>query len=274
MLVVVQTYPAHFYQTVLCLQNIRKVGLSGPVALFIDDISNLAWPDYQSVARETYQSLCDDIRLVSDTPGMRRLRRWPWLRQQTHKLLLHNVIDQPEWLFMDGDVQLTALPSFDKVAGSQPTYSGVPLDERDPGPGEMSSQVLYYLRHMLSQEIDIMWADRARQKIWTASNPPIKIMSAEIGRSLERYIELRFGQDLVSVHLALAADTRMAASEWDLIEYYRRQILGEQREWYQGPAFFKTTWNSDRELGESWFAARGLPIDPEIWRQLPQEKYL
>jgi len=274
MLVVVQTYPAHFYQTVLCLRSIRQHLPDSRVLVFVDDVSNLIWDEYIPRVQALYQEWTDDIRLISTTPGIRRLRNWPWMRQQVHKLLLHTVIDQPEWLFIDGDLRLTAAPPLDQVAHSQPVYSGVPLAERDPGPGEMSSQIFYYIRHMLGQEPDIMWYDRARNRIYTASNPPVKVMSSSVGRSLQHHIESRFGQHLIDVHADLAADTRMAPCEWDLIEYYRRQILGEQREWYQGPGFWQTTFSADRELGESWFLERGLEIDPKIWQTLPAQKYL
>ena len=273
MLVVVQSYPAHFYQTLLCLQSIKKLAIADSVYLCIDDISNLTWSSYVEDAIRTYQGLYDRIYTLSSSSALRRLRKWPWLRQQTCKLLLDTFIDRDEWLFIDGDVRLLHYPPLDRVSCAIRSYVGVPLDQREPGPGEMSSQILFYIRHMLGIEFEGFWADKQQNLIYTASNPPVKKMSASLLSKLRQHVETRFNRNLIDVHLALASDTRMAASEWDLIECYRQNILREPALWQHDSGFYETTWAADRELDKQWFIARNVILDGQIWDSLPKQKY-
>lgn len=270
MLVVVQTYPAHFYQTLACLHSIRALDSDCEIWLFADDFSNFSWGSYISTCHDVYRHLVDRIVPFSDQPILYRLRSWPWLRQQTNKLLLDRVIDRDNWLFLDGDVELRAWPSPDRVAGSVHTYQGVALSERDPGPGEMSSQVLFYVRHMLGTEFAGFWTDDGRPI--TASNPPVKYMQRDLIQSLRSHVESRLGKSLVDVHLDLARDTRMAACEWDLIEAYRQNMLAQDPAWYLEGNWYATTWSADRELGIEWFQSRFITVDPAIWQLLPEGK--
>lgn len=274
MLVVVQTYPAHFYQTLAGLNSIHRLGLADQLYLCIDDLSNLAWPSYLEDAKKIYQGLYDRILLLSHVNNMPRLRNYPWLRQQTNKLMLDTVIDDASWLFLDGDVILSDRPPDRGVPCKITTYRGRPLDQADPGPGEVSSQFLLYIRHMLGPEFDVFWHDKERTKIITATNPPVKHMSATVLSSMRSYIEERFGQTLIDVHFALAEDQRMAACEWDLIESYRQRILKEPSDWHFDVDFFATTYLCDRELGIQWFEDRDVNIDIDIWARLPEGKYL
>lgn len=270
MLVVVQTYPAHFYQTLTCLHSIHALDPGCEICLFADDFSNFSWGSYITCCHEAYHGLVDKIVPFSHIPVLYRLRSWPWLRQQTNKLLLDRVIERDQWLFMDGDVQIKKWPAVDRVAASTHNYQGVSLLERDPEPGEMSSQVLFYIRHMLGCEFEGFHTDDDRSI--TASNPPVKVMQAEIIKGLRELVEARFGKSIVDVHLDLASDTRMAACEWDLIECYRQTVLGQASAWELDGDWYETTWSADRELGEAWFQARGITIDPEIWQLLPEGK--
>ena len=270
MLVVVQTYPAHFYQTLACLKSIRSLNPSCEIWLFADDFSNFSWGAYISSCHTAYQGLVDRIIPFSDQPALYRLRSWPWLRQQTNKLLLDTFIPKNEWLFIDGDVQLHAWPLPNAIYGSLVPYAGVPLHERDPQPGEMSSQVLFYVTHMLGQAFNGFWTDDARYI--TSSHPPVKHMHADVIRSLRTYIEGKFARTLIDIHLDLANDLRMAACEWDLIEAYKQTVLHQDVIWTLDHDFFQTTWCADRELGEGWFRQRDIVIDPDIWAVLPEGK--
>lgn len=270
-LVVVQTYPAHFYQTLACLRNIRTLNSKCEIWLFADNFSNFSWDNYISYCHEVYRDLVNKIVPFSDIHVLYRLRNWPWLRQQTNKLLLDKVIDRTHWFFTDGDVQLRKWPAVDRVPGIiLGAYQGVPLSERDPRPGEVSSQILFYIRHMLGGEFGGFWTKD--DKPITASNPPVKIMQAEIIRGLRNLIESRFSKSLVDVHFDLRRDTRMAASEWDLIEAYRQTVLGQAPVWELDDNWYETTWSADRELGKDWFQSRGITINAEIWQLLPKTK--
>lgn len=270
MLVVVQTYPAHFYQTLTCLRSIRALEPHCEIWLLADDFSNFSWPEYTTLCRKIYRPWIDRLIPFSDIPALYRLRSWPWLRQQTNKLLLDRVIDRPHWLFLDGDVVLKSWPDINRVAGQINVYQGVPLIQRDPGPGEMSSQVLFYIAHMLG--IDFPGFSTVDGRPITASNPPVKVMRSDILQTLRAHVQSRFGKSLIDVHLDLAADQRMAACEWDLIETYRQIIMREPVVWQLERDWYETTWSADRELGQEWFQARSVLVDPEIWHILPEGK--
>lgn len=272
MLVVVQTYPAHFYQTLGCLRSIHNIIPGSEILLIIDDRSTLCWTDYVRDCRDTYQGYVSDTVLTSEISGLRFLHSYPWLRQQTTKLLLDTVVDRDHWLFIDGDVTLLGLPPLDSVPAARVRYTGVPLGERDPAPGEMSSQVLYYIKHMLGTDFGGFWDDETGLMI-TASHPPVRVMRRDLLQDLRRHVETRLGSPLVVIHKNLAADTRMAASEWDLIECFRQSIMGEPAAWHWDLSFCETTWSGDQELGLQWFRDRGLEIDDAVWRVLPDQKY-
>lgn len=274
MLVVVQTYPAHFYQTLVCLRSIHDhVKSLKDLLLVLDDRSPLCWKSYIDDCRREYSGLFTNIIKTSDIPGLRFLGRYPWLRQQTTKLVLDTVVNGPEWLFIDGDVELTSLPPVDSVPGARRKFVGVSLDQRDPQPGEMSSQVLFYISHMLGIDFRGFWDPDDNTTMITASNPPVHTMRADILQNLRSYIEKRFGSNIYLVHKNLAQDTRMAASEWDLIECFRQTMMGEPANWYLDPEFYQTTWSSDKELGQEWFLDRNIDLDHRIWCVLPDLKY-
>jgi hypothetical protein len=275
MLVVVQTYPAHFYQTVACLESIRaQVYPIDRVVLIVDDRSQLAWDGYLKDSQTQYSRYVDEIIPTLNMSCLRFLYRHPWVRQQTAKLLLDTVIDADEWLFIDGDIRLIDAPPVDKVAARKRPYVGVALDERDPRPGEMSSQILFYISHMLGFDFHGFRDPEDDNIIITTSHPPVHVMRAEVLRQLRAHIEKRFGSTLALIHKNIAHDTRMAVSEWDLIECFRQIVLGEPANWHWGDEFCTTTWSSDKELGSSWFEQQGIVIDPKIWRVLPEVKYL
>lgn len=270
MLVVVQTYPAHFYQTLACLKSIRALDPTCEIWLFADDFSNFSWGGYQNLCQHTYGPLTDRVFCFSDSPTLYRLRSWPWLRQQTNKLLIDLILPTDEWLFIDGDVRLSAWPNDSRTPAKINRYVGVPLAQRDPAPGEMSSQVLFYIRHMLGLAFEGFWTDDG--KPITASHPPVKHMSRHVLQSLRDHIQSKFGKSIIDVHLDLAADQRMAACEWDLIECFRQHILGFSVSWDFTSDWYETTWAADRELGLKWFWDRDIAIDLDIWRLLPEGK--
>lgn len=273
MLVIVQTYPAHFYQTLCCLRSVRSTMAGSEVLVVIDDHSTLCWPDYVRNCHDTYQGYVSDIMLASRISDMQLLRDDPWLRQQTMKLLLDTVIDLDQWLFLDGDVTLLGPPPLDLVPASRVRYAGVPLTERDPLPGETSSQTLFYINHMLGADFEGFWDHEDSGLLITASHPPVRTMRRDLLQGLRQHVETRFHDPLVMIHRNLARNTRMAASEWDLMEFFRQRIWGEPAAWHWDQSFCETTWSSDRELGLQWFRDRSVDIDPEIWAILPDRKY-
>jgi hypothetical protein len=268
---VVLTYPGHFFQTDLTIKSIRlHIGPETKIYLIVDDVSNLAWPGYFSDCQQHYG--IKDLIPTSSISDMPRLRKWPYVRQQSVKLYLDRVIPESQWIFLDGDVRLRrAVPP--GTLASCVEYQGEDLSSRDPGPGEKSSQILFYIRHMLGIDFRGFWNDHGG--FMTASHPPVHWMSAEVLESLRGYVEQHHGQDFLTLHLAMAEDPRYSMCEWDLLECFQQEILGRPRPWNcESGDVIDTTWVCDRELGLDWFQSHGIEPDPRIWPQLPLAKYL
>jgi len=268
---VILTYPAHFYQTCGTLASIwRHLPHIQSITIIVDDVSNLAWPTYVTDCDRQYQGA--EMILASRIPGISNLRRWPYIRQQAIKLMLDLIIPHDCWLFMDGDVSLNdSLPG--GVFGSRVRYQGVDLSQRDPVPGEKSSQILFYIRYMLGIDFPGFW-DKEGSLI-TTSHPPVHVMRANILRALRHHVIDLHHQNIVDVHLSIAADIRHSVCEWDLMECFRQKIMGEPEDFnLELSGIIDTTWSSDCELGWEWFENRDIIIDPVIWDRLPLVKYL
>lgn len=271
--VVVLTYPAHFYQTELTLQSVTKhIDAVDQIVVIADNISDLAWPGYLQDCCDTYSAYNVQIIPASTIPVANQFSHVPWIRQQMVKLHLDQVIDLSEWLLIDGDTQLlAALPQSGRFC-SRGQYQGVPLELRDPEPGEKTSQMIYYVRQVM-QDLYPGFCDHEGTPI-TASHPPIHWMSRQVLESLRDHVTALHDKNFVDLHLELAQDNRCSVTEWDLIEWYSRHYLGVTDSWVFDQSWFTSTWSSDHELGLAWLTAAGLEIDPVIWTKLPLVKYL
>jgi hypothetical protein len=267
---VVLSYPAHFYQTLLSLDNLKKHAPQIITTIVIvDDVSNQTWPGYIDACKEYYK--CDRMILVSEIPGIQKFRKWPYVRQQFVKLNLDTIIEDSTWLFLDGDIQLRAgIPS--GVMSTRIQSNAEKFNLIDPGPGEKSSQILFYIRFILGVDFRGFWDNKGT--MITCSHPPVRVMSAEILKSLRSYVEHLHQTSFLKLHQVIAADQRYSMCEWDLIECFRQMILGQPADWNYEHDFIDATWESDRELGCKWFEARGQEIDLVLWNQLPLVKYL
>lgn len=271
--VVVPTYPAHFYQTELTLRSVIKhIATVEKIIVVADNISNLAWPDYLQDCANAYNPYHVQIIPASTISVANQFSHVPWIRQQMVKLHLDQVIEPTEWLLIDGDTQLhTAPPAVGRFC-SRGQYQGVSLDTRDPRPGEKTSQMIFYVRHAMKDQYP-GFRDHEGTPI-TASHPPIHRMRAEVLKSLRSHVSKQHSRPFVDLHLDIALDERYSVTEWDLIEWYSRQYLDISGDWVFDQSWFCATWSCDRELGQSWFVEQALETDPAIWAQLPLAKYL
>lgn len=276
---VVQTYPAHFYQTVNTLKTLRQAYPElEHVIVLADTWSKLAWPGYRDQCRDSYRGLADEVWMSQELfLDFGCLAGWPYARQQTLKLYLDTKLPATldEWLFVDGDVEFHDRMPEPGVVATKISYRGQPLSERDPGPGENSSQITFYIRHMLGIEWNY-WADpEGTEQVLTTTHPPVKHMRRDILVELRDFVQNRHKRSLLDLHWNLARDTRMSISEWELLEAFRQYIQGRPAEWILNRGEFCTaTWSSDQELGADWFHERGIDVDPGLWQHLPLAKYL
>jgi hypothetical protein len=271
--VVVPTYPAHFYQTELTLRSvIQHMDTVEKIIVIADNISNLAWSDYLQDCADVYKPYHVQIIPVSTISVANQFRQVPWVRQQIVKLHLDQIIEPAEWLLIDGDTQLnTAPPTIGRFCSRTP-YQGISLDIRDPQPGEKTSQMIFYVRQVMKDQYS-GFQDHEGKYI-TASHPPIHRMSAEVLESLRSHVSKQHSRSFADLHLDIALDDRYSVTEWDLIEWYSRQYLDLSDHWLFDQSWFCSTWSCDRELGQTWFVEQALEIDPAIWARLPLAKYL
>jgi len=270
--VVVPTYPAHFYQTALTLHSIRQHMLpSARVIVLADTLSNLATSEYLQWCLDVYCAYQVEVIPASITRVANQFISYPWIRQQMIKLHLDQILDCDHWTCIDGDTRLLAPLPLTGRFGNRVRYEGVPLDLRDPGPGEKTSQTIFYVRHVM-QDHYLGFRDDQGTYI-TASQPPIRDMSATVLQSLRSHVNRLHG-NFVNLHLSIAEDPRYSVSEWELLEWHYQHYLGNPADWILDQSYFANTWQSDRELGLDWFTEHQLKIDPKIWNQLPLVKYL
>jgi hypothetical protein len=269
---VVLTYPAHFYQTTLTLRSIRQhLPTIDKITVLVDDFSRLNWPDYLDLCRTAYQPYDVVIVPTATMPLCNQFYKYPWVRQQMLKLHLDQVVDCPEWLFVDGDICLLSAPPESVRFCSRLQYQGRPLDQGDPRPGEKTSQTIFYVRHVFQDQYSGFY-DHEGTYI-TASHPPVHDMTADLLRSLRSHVEQQHS-NFAALHFQIAQDNRYSISEWELIEWYYQHYQNNTANWYFDQSWHETSWESDRELGTEWFEQRGLEIDPNTWSQLPLAKYL
>jgi len=105
---IVLTYPGHFLLTKLTIDQLYQTQPEvNRITVIVDDISNLAWQTYISDCDSLYDNRVDQIIQLSHYREFKRLRNYPWLRQQTVKLYLDRLFPNDEFVFfIDGDVLL------------------------------------------------------------------------------------------------------------------------------------------------------------------------
>jgi hypothetical protein len=279
---VILTYPPHFLLTRLAIWRFRRVHPEVKrLTLIVDDFSSLAWEHYPDHCREFYTDMVDEIIFTSEHRRFGRLRKWPWLRQQCVKLNLDYLFPNESSVFwFDGDLLLYQPVPKDITPFTIAPYHGVPLSERDPGPGEVTSQQSYYVQHMLGIPHTGIHCQGQRVCV---SHPPFRDIDLEDLRQLKSYVESRLGRDIIGAHLDICVDTRHSASEWELLAWYQQEILKKELTLMHWPThdvvdtvtdsvWAATCWRGDREIDMSWWEQQ--PIDwQRYWAILPKDKY-
>ena len=279
---VILTYPAHFLLTRLSIWRFRRTHPEVQrLSLIIDDFSGLAWEHYADHCRDFYQDLADDIIFTREHRRFGRLRKWPWLRQQCVKLNLDYLFPNEESVFfLDGDLLLYQPVPWDITPFTIAPYHGVPLSERDPGPGEVTSQQSYYVQHMLGIPHTGILCQNRRVCV---SHPPFRDINLEDLVQLKQHVESRLNRDIIGAHLDICMDTRHSASEWELLAWFQQEILKKELTPMHWPTqdvedpvtdatLAATCWRGDREIDQTWWEQQ--PVDwQRYWAILPKSKY-
>lgn len=271
--------------TALTVRSIQHVfGRTTSILIIIDDIEASQWPNYDQDVAKFIQQSCPSpsnlqIKKFSQLLGTKDYLSG-WWRQQLVKLCsdfyLPDHIEQ--WLLVDGDVVFDQPVDLDLVPVAFPVGNDDTIG------------VLFhnYVRKMLGTDRPYIELDG---KIRATSPIPFRKVSRSLLSRLRNHIESRFNKNILDLHHELIQSgeivayeptkTKMAMSEWKLIEVYRQQFSGNPLPVkHTGPGSHTLTHTSglsglpirhssmkDYELGKEWFGHQHLVIDAELWNK-------
>lgn len=245
---VVLTYPGHFLLTVLTIRSYLEYHSPTEVVVVADDLSPHAWPTYLKDCQDLYW--CPVIP-VSQIPHTQEFNTG-WIRQQIAKLHLDQVVDADAWFFTDGDIVF--------LNPADPTHTPYTV----PYYNTTTQQQNEYVNQLLEIDAGI----QVDGKQVCVSNPPFRTMQATVLKQLRNYVGKKLNQ------------TGPGMSEWELIENFRQQVLGQQLNLVKYAPHslgdttadldyfdyqFLTCYGTDKDLGRDFF---DFLISDRIWQIL------
>lgn len=288
---VVLTYPGHFFLSKVCIDSIKRhISDLESVVVIADNISPHTWPTYLDDCKQLYGT---EILATSDHQLMWDWKDNPWIRQQMVKFHLDSFIDE-DVFFVDGDCKFF----YDVPKYCTPytitKYSGVPLTERDPMPGEVTSQQQNYINTVLQNNIPTLEDPKKIVRKGTTvgtSGCPFRDIKIDIVKLLREHVETihhvqnNIYKSFSEIHQHYQFNTTLSISEWELYERFRKYILSQELDMvfypphshhdsstYNDKLFFATCFSSDRSLGADWFKSQNVPDVDLYWDKLPHTK--
>lgn len=274
--IAVITYPGHCVTTYLTVKNLQRLyQWNVPIYLFVDDTGQQYknWQgDYINDIRNFYDF---DFIVVKFSDF-----EWPyiwdgWLTQQLVKLNLDRFLPGETWYVTDGDVYLKTPLQY----GTTP-FNFVPRRNK-----MIHAQNRSYLSEILRTP-DILL--KKENRLLFTHHAPFRWVSRYHLESLRHYVSRAHSNDFNIIHLNLIKQEKiigfgptkehLSMTEWDLIEIYRNNILGEnigleywplRSDVVDDSANFWTFFGTDRDIDPSWFEQFGIAIPQNI-----QEKIL
>jgi hypothetical protein len=279
---VVLTFPGHFLLTKLTIASLQKIKSIQEIVVIVDDISPMAWDTYVNDCAEFYKL---PIIQTSNFIEFLKFADNPWVRQQMIKMHLDLIFNDQEIFFTDGDIEFHYDVPYKSVPYTLTSYSGVSLEERDPGPGEVTSQQIYYVRHFLNKPFDGLFHNGKRI---TTSAAPFRDLNLDILKQLREYIQKVQNKSFIQAHQDISLDYRYSISEWEILEYFKQEILKTDLNFvyyppysidelpnntHRGPDWFATCFVSDTQLDYEWWLQKNIANIENYWKQLPNKKY-
>jgi len=275
--IAVITYPGHCVTTLLTIKNLLNLtDWQVPVYLFVDDIGQQynTWDgDYIQDIQEFYNF---DFRVVKFSEF-----GWPyiwdgWLTQQLVKLNIDRFLPGDLWYVTDGDVYLKEMLNY----GSTP-FNYVPRRNK-----LIHAQNRSYLQHILKTPNILL---EKNNRLLFTHHAPFRWVEKHHLMRLREYVSKIHVNDFNLVHLHLIKEERiigfgpteesLSMTEWDLLEVFRANILGEDiglEFWplridadVENQAKFWTFFGTDKDIDPQWFEQYDVQIPQNI-----QEKIL
>ena len=279
--VAVITYPGHCISTALTIKNFLELSKwSVPVYIFVDDQGEQYqnWPgnyleDITQYYAECFPNIVFRYVMFSEFEFS---HIWDgWLRQQMVKLNLDRFLPGDLWYVTDGDVYVKELLSY----GTTP-YSYVPQRNK-----RIHAQNRSYLKHILHTP-DILVEQNSRL-IFT-HHAPFRWVEKLVLQKLRTHVSRAHGNDFNLLHIQLMrqqriigfgpTDESLSMTEWDLIEIFRANILGEDiglEYWplrtdadVENQAKFWTFFGTDRDLDVNWFEKFNLNVPSDLQQKI------
>lgn len=288
---VVLTYPGHFLLTKVCLQSLKHISDLTNIKVIADDLSLHAWTNYIEDCENLY-----NVEVIP-TSGNKILRSWkdnPWIRQQMVKFYLDSFVEH-DVFFTDGDCKFfTDVPRY-CTPYTITKYSGVPLSERDPLPGEVTSQQQNYVDTFLHNHyppLDDPKKIVRRGRTVGTSGCPFRDIKLDVVKELRDYVETVFHnangtfKNFSELHQHHQYNTTLSISEWEIYERFRKHILQQELEMVFYPPhsqhdksthpsngdFFATCFECDFDMGIEWFLQEKVPQAENYWDIVPHTK--
>jgi len=274
--IAVITYPGHCVTTLLTVKNlIKTTDWQVPVYLFVDDIGQQynSWNgDYIQDIREFYNF---DFRVVKFSEFA-----WPyiwdgWLTQQLVKLNIDRFLPGDLWYVTDGDVYIKEMLTY----GSTP-FNYVPHRNK-----LIHAQNRSYLQHILKTPNILLEKDN---RLLFTHHAPFRWVEKQHLLRLREYVSKVHVNDFNLVHLQLIKQERiigfgptaesLSMTEWDLIEVFRTNVLGEDiglEFWplridadVENQSKFWTFFGTDKDIDSTWFEKFDVQIPQNIQEKI------
>jgi hypothetical protein len=185
--------------------------------------------------------------------------RLGWIRQQFIKLYLDEMLCTDTWFVMDSDCILTSTIEPNTIPYS--TDLGVDI-----------------IGEKFQNYWDFMYQQPIKHDVFTHANP-FRFLDRELLVGLKHHIEQLHGMSFTDIHMPLLKNgiiscemDNMIMSEWDLIEYYRANIIKQPMNMitvglhilpYDNIVegiYVSTIYGQDSDLGKKWFSDNGIII--------------
>lgn len=292
--IAVLTFPGHILQTTLCIQTLVRNVAPNQIFVLVDDYASGKWTNYVSDLEHWLNGYFENSLPIDQRPklifknysnlGIDRCSSG-WWRAQLIKLYCDEILELDKVFLVDGDIVFDQLPALELLEHI------VPYTCRTPG--QISSvAVLHqnYVKRLLGVEQGFLTA----KNNYVATSPvPFRVVTKPVLSGLRQQVEQLHQKNFLQLHLDWFEDqsiigyedppTRMIMTEWELIECYRRYILGQDLPMVDvGSGYpieqntstctemvvYKHSYKRDFAVGRDWFESQLGALPDSLWSSI------
>ena len=292
--IAVLTFPGHVLQTTLCIKSLIDRTSPRRIFVLVDDYASGKWTNYVDDVEHWLTGYFQNTLSISQRPEL-IFKKYSelnlatctsgWWRAQLVKLYCDQILDIDKVFLVDGDIV------FDKLSDINALEHTIPYTQRTPG--QISSvAVLHqnYVKRLLGIDQGFLTAN---EKYVATSPVPFRVVTKNVLNGLRQHVEQRYQKSFLQLHLDWFADqtiigyedppTRMIMTEWELIECYRRHVLGlslsmidlgsgypieQNTSTCSELVVYKHSYKRDFAIGRSWFESRLGLLPDSLWSSI------